>query len=1293
LLLPGVGDHYVGMAHDLYETRAVFKQEVDRCADILEPHLGIDIRTVIYPNSRSWKREGKSKGIDLKKMLGGQAGAPGGPDATNLNRTLFVQPALFTIEYAMARLWQSLGITPDAIVGHSMGEYVAACLAGVMSLEEALRLIVARAKLVNELPQGAMLAVMLPENELVSLLPEDLSISLINGPSLCVVAGPVVAVAEFEKMLSARSVICRHVQNAHAFHSRMLDPIVKAFEAEVGKVRLNEPRIPYMSNVTGTWIAAREATDPAYWAMHANHTARFSDALHELWQLDNPILLEAGPGRTLGVLATQHPDRRRAGDPVAVSSMRHHYENGSDVAFLWQAIGKLWVSGTAINWDGAQIGANRCRVSLPTYPFESQKYWMEAMSDSPKKTQEQKSASENSGMDNWFYVPTWERTPFAPETTHDAQVEHAFWLIVADRYGGGAHIKSRLHALRQPAVFVRFGESFVSRKDDSFELNPAGIDDYLKLFRELEGRAVKAINIVHLGCLTRNDEKATHSLYASNQNFGFYSLLYIAHAIGDLNISVPIKIGIVSNRIHEVTGEEHLDPAMATVLGPCGVIPKEFPNVKCFNIDLPDNQAIENLPHDVLAAILSEFTEPSKSRVVAYRGRYRWERRYDHVKLPKTVPASAPDEPAEIRRLRRGGVYLITGGTGGIGLSIAKYLAKTCRPRIVLTKKSAFPERSKWRHLLNSKEAPEAVVTTIKELLEIERLGAEVEVFVAEASDRETMREVVSQTLKRFQVINGVIHAAGIIRPHLIKSTTKGMADSVLSPKVDGTMVLFDLFKGTNLDFMVLFSSMASVLGPYAHADYSAANCFLDAFANYSNSVAKFHTVAINWPVWKEVGIGAGSSYFAELEALLGVEDLQEEMLKKAILTDDGLEAFKRALNSDHAQIIVSPESLNQLLEQSQAPFDPTMRLSRVQNDGGEQPTNEVETAVAEMWASVFGIEQLGIHDNFSQLGGHSLLAMQIVAKIRSSYQIGFTLREFFATPTIAQLSSVVQARISGESKNLSHDQARPLVAPMGQRFFCASRIQKIFFVGPSNQQVFASYHPPVGGGSQVLTVICPPLFNEYMRTQLALRELAISLAERGQHVLRFDYRGTGDSSGDLGEVAVSHWLEDIALAVREGRDLSGSSIVRLLGVRAGALLACRSVGASVDVQRLVLWDPVPDGASHLRELRRMQEAVNERGLSLSRAERRETLHDYAGYRLSEGMVNEFRLLDASAYSSVPKNKLHVVNTSSVAGFPVHGVPQYVARFACNWETDLDDLMLMMPKPVLERLCTCLTMF
>ncbi len=252
-LFSGIGDHYVGMGHGLYEAWDVFRQEVDRCAQILHPYLGTDIRKMIYPDGQGWRSEGKSRGIDLKKMLGRSADAPEDHHTTDLNKTLFAQPALFTVEYALARLWQSLGITPAAMVGHSMGEYVAACLAGVLSLEDALWMIATRATLVNDLPRGAMLAVTLPEKEVLPLLTGDLSISLINGPALCVVAGPIAAVAEFERLLNEKGIISRRVQNAHAFHSRMLSPIVSAFEEEVRKVRLNEPGIPYISNVTGRW--------------------------------------------------------------------------------------------------------------------------------------------------------------------------------------------------------------------------------------------------------------------------------------------------------------------------------------------------------------------------------------------------------------------------------------------------------------------------------------------------------------------------------------------------------------------------------------------------------------------------------------------------------------------------------------------------------------------------------------------------------------------------------------------------------------------------------------------------------------------------------------------------------------------------------------------------------------------------------------------------------------------------------------------------------------------------------
>ena len=224
--------------------------------------------------------------------------------------------------------------------------------------------------------------------------------------------------------------------------------------------------------------------------------------------------------------------------------------------------------------------------------------------------------------------------------------------------------------------------------------------------------------------------------------------------------------------------------------------------------------------------------------------------------------------------------------------------------------------------------------------------------------------------------------------------------------------------------------------------------------------------------------------------------------------------------------------------------------------------------------------------------------------------------------------------------------------------------VHEAFFFGPGNQRIFANYHPAAGGGGAVLTVICPPLFSDYMRTHLALRELAMALAERGQHVLRLDYRGTGDSFGDLSEVAISDWVEDITLA-------------------------CKSAGASSDVQRLVLWDPVPDGASYLQVLRGVQVALCERNPYLSRAERRDAMHEYAGYTLSERMVEELRLLDRSAYSSVPKNTLHVVSTSSKTGFPVQGVPQDVAPYRCDWDTPADELIV--PRPVLERLIACLT--
>lgn len=1285
-LLPGIGDHYIGMAHGVYEKWPAFRDAVDRCAQLLAPHLGRDIRTVIYPASQSWRRQGAVNGIDLKQMLAVRTHAAPDPEAETLNRTLFAQPALFTIEYATACLWQSLGVKPDAMIGHSMGEYVAACLAGVMSLEDALRLIAARARLVDELPQGAMLAVTLAENEISPLLPPELSIALINGPSLCVVAGPAAAVAEFEKTLAARDVLYRRVQNGHAFHSKMLEPMAKAFERFVARVPLREPTIPYVSNVSGGWIAGRDAMSPIYWARHATQTARFNDAVQQLWGMGNPILLEVGPGRTLGLLAAQHPSRPANAVTTAISSIRHHYDQQPDSDYFLHAVGKLWLTGASIDWDKLHTSPRR-RVVLPSYPFERQNYWLAPL---PGQQAAVLPARAKSAIDDWFYALRWQRKALARAGELQDLAAGTLWLVVAGPAGGSERLRMLLQARQQQVCVARFGESFVVHNDGSFELDGTAVDDYVKLLSALRERAPQAIHIVHLAACGGASQPASVSA-----DFAFFSLLFMAQAIGEANLAVPVKIGIVSNRLHEVTGEEALQPAMATMLGPCGVIPKELPNVQCFNVDLSDDRPVDNLTAEIMAALLSEFGQPPRGRVAAYRGRYRWERGYEKVQLPLAAAPPALNGGVDHRRLRRGGVYLLTGGTGGIGLSIGKYLAQVCQPTLVLTKQRPFPPKEQWQPLLNSDALRPADRKIIDALREIERLGAKVEVVVAEAADAAAMRRVINGIKDKHGALHGVIHGAGIVRAGLIQTKTKADAVAVLAPKVEGTRILFDLVKDDALDFLVLFSSITSVITPYAEADYAGANAYLDAFAHYANSKSKFPTLAINWPGWKEVG------QLADLEVKAGLDGWKQAALDKAIATADGVEAFRRALAADLTQVVVSPEALQRAIDEAEQPFDHASYLAPSINNGKRRgaPANNatpktalpesIEARVADIWQKVLGFEQIGSDDNFSQLGGHSLLAMQIVAQMQASFSVGFTVRDFFAAPSIAQASRLVRARLNGNGASARPEQPKPLVSPMGQRLWETSGSRRGFFFGPRERRLFGIHHPPSGTDERVLTVMCPPLLREYMRTHLALRELAISLTERGQHVLRFDFFGTGDSMGDLEDVSLTHWLEDIALALRQGRELSGCDRIRVLAVRASALLAGLSANACDRVERWVFWDPVADGASYLTGLRQIQTALAARDTSLTPLDLQQSLHEYAGYRLSPSLVDRLGSLDGSAYSNIPKQKLRVVKTRAEAGGSVAGVAPEVTPFACQWESDTEDLM--MPKPVLERLIVCLS--
>ena len=373
-LFPGQGAQHAGMGRGLYEDEPVFRAEVDRCCELLEPRLGLDLREVLFP------RAGEESAADEK-----------------LARTRLTQPALFVVEYALARLWMSWGIEPQAMLGHSVGEYVAACLAGVFSLEDGLAVVAERGRLIDELPAGAMIGIPLDAWAVRELAPDLvsgpdrsgvmeerrnderlrwegglLSLAAINEPGRTVMAGPEEAVAELERRLAEKGIAARRLHTSHAFHSAMMEPAVAPLLELLRKVRLAPPRIPFVSNLTGTWIRPEDATDPAYWARHLREPVRFADGLRELLAERDRVLLEVGPGRTLATLAA-----RQAAGRTAIASMRHPKDTGSDGACLLEALGRLWLSGHRLDAARVFAGQERRRVPLPAYPFERRRYWIE----------------------------------------------------------------------------------------------------------------------------------------------------------------------------------------------------------------------------------------------------------------------------------------------------------------------------------------------------------------------------------------------------------------------------------------------------------------------------------------------------------------------------------------------------------------------------------------------------------------------------------------------------------------------------------------------------------------------------------------------------------------------------------------------------------------------------------------------------------------------------------------------------------------------------------------------------
>jgi acyl transferase domain-containing protein/thioesterase domain-containing protein/acyl carrier protein len=861
-MFSGQGAQYVNMGLELYQTETVFREQVDHCAELLKPHLGLDLRNVLYPelqispNPSLLKNEKHSSKVPPfdKGELGG---------ISDLKQTAITQPALFVIEYALAQLWQSWGVHPKAMIGHSIGEYVAACLAGVLTLEEALTLVAERGRLIQTIPAGAMLAVPLSETEIRPLLNHHVDLAAINISSQSVVSGTFEAVVQLVLQLAEQGVECQHLQTSHAFHSEMMVSILPDFLKKVQQIPLKPPQIPFISNVTGTWISEPEATDPNYWVKHLRQTVCFAAGLQPLLQESPYILLEVGPGRTLSTFAKRHPDNT---GQLVLTSLHHPKDEQSDSAFILNNLGQLWMAGVTINWSGFYADEPHYRLPLPTYPFDRQRYWIEAQTQGETVKPRSDWLQKKPDIADWFYIPSWKRTA-PPVYDTKSLTEPSCWLVFMDECGLGSQLVTRLQQQNQDVITVTVGEQFTGDAQ-RYTLNPHQRNDYDTLLQELLVQNKIPKTIIHLWTVSPNNEtKSGLEWLDKSQDLGFYSLLFLAQALGKQNITDTLKIEVVSTHLHAVTGEEKLCPEKATLLGPCKVIPQEYSNIICRSIDviLPK---LENLQEgSLINQILSEIVIKQSDTIIAYRNNNRWVQTFEPVCLEQT---------SEMPLLREKGVYLITGGLGGIGLVLAEYLAKTIQPKLILTMRSAFPEKKEWQQWLATHSNQDNVSCKILKIQSIESLGAEILIISADVANIKQMQAAITQSLKRFNHIHGVIHTAGVSGGGTIQRKTKKIAENILIPKVQGTWVLDTVFKDIQLDFMVLCSSLTSILGGFGQVDYCAANIFLDTFAHYNTTKNGSFTVSIGWDGWQKVGMAVEAA-----KQHVGTVNVQDSKTKK----------------------------------------------------------------------------------------------------------------------------------------------------------------------------------------------------------------------------------------------------------------------------------------------------------------------------------------------------------------------------------------------------------------------------
>nr|AHN91574.1 polyketide synthase [Cylindrospermopsis raciborskii CHAB358] len=1041
-LFTGQGSQYVQMAGELYETQPTFRNCLDRCAEILQSIFssrnspwGNPLLSVLYPNH-------ESKEID---------------------QTAYTQPALFAVEYALAQMWRSWGIEPDIVMGHSIGEYVAACVAGIFSLEDGLKLAAERGRLMQALPQdGEMVAISASLEEVKPAIQSDqrVVIAAVNGPRSVVISGDRQAVQVFTNTLEDQGIRCKRLSVSHAFHSPLMKPMEQEFAQVAREINYSPPKIALVSNLTGDLISPESSLEegviasPGYWVNHLCNPVLFADGIATMQAQDVQVFLEVGPKPTLSGLVQQYFDEVAHSDrPVTIPTLRPKQPNWQT---LLESLGQLYALGVQVNWAGFDRDYARRKVSLPTYAWKRQRYWLEKQSAPLLETTQVRPATaivEHLEQGNvpkivdllaatdvlsgearkllpsiiellvakhreeatqkpicdWLYEVVWQPQLLTLSTLPAVETEGRQWLIFADASGHGEALAAQLRQQGDIITLVYAGLKYHSANNKQntggdipyFQIDPIQREDYERLFAALP----PLYGIVHLWSLDILSLDKVSNLI-ENVQLGSGTLLNLIQTVLQLETPTP-SLWLVTKNAQAVRKNDSLVGVLQSPLWGMGkVIALEHPELNCVSIDLdgeglPDEQA-KFLAAELRAA--SEFrhtTIPHESQV-AWRNRTRYVSRF---KGYQKHPATSSKMP-----IRPDATYLITGGFGGLGLLVARWMV----------------EQGATHLFLMGRSQPKPAAQ--KQLQEIAALGATVTVVQADVGIRSQVADVLAQIDKAYPLA-GIIHTAGVLDDGILLQQNWARFSKVFAPKLEGAWHLHTLTEEMPLDFFICFSSTAGLLGSGGQANYAAANAFLDAFAHHRR-IQGLPALSINWDAWSQVGMAVRLQQASSQSTTVGQDSSTLE-----ISPEQGLQIFAYLLQQPSAQIAaISTDGLRKMYDTSSA-FFALLDLDRSSSTTQEQSTlpHEVGLTLLEQLqqarpkerekmllrhlqtqvAAVLRSPELpAVHQPFTDLGMDSLMSLELRRRLEESLGIQMPATLAFDYPMVDRLAKFILTQI-----------------------------------------------------------------------------------------------------------------------------------------------------------------------------------------------------------------------------------------------------------------------------------------